>query len=226
MVERGRSSTPSEDRTPPTAPRRGANARMQPLNIVQAGPPVLRACARPLSVKEIRSRAIQELIDRMRETMRDAPGVGLAAPQIGEPLQLAVIEDRAEYQARLSPEELQSRGRAPVAFHVIINPTLTVLEAGPVEFLEGCLSVPGYAAVVPRALSVRVEALDHRGRSRVIEASGWYARILQHEIDHLQGRLYIDRMDTRTFTSLRQGDLPPDTGEIVAGTARSQGNGR
>src|SRR5688500_6327752 len=119
---------------PPTSSFPGGSLPAGPLPIVAAGHPVLRQVARPLDPSELESPALAELIDRMRETMRDAPGVGLAAPQIGEPLQLAVIEDRAEYQARLSPEELQSRGRAPVAFHVIINPTLTVLEAGPVEF--------------------------------------------------------------------------------------------
>jgi peptide deformylase len=87
---------------------------------------------------------------------------------------------------------------------VIINPKLEVVEAEPAVFYEGCLSVPGFVAQVPRALSVRVEALDHRGEPVRIEAKGWYARILQHEIDHLQGGLYIDRMDPRTFASTRE----------------------
>src|SRR5262249_9216038 len=146
---------------------------------------------------------IVRLIEEMRQTMYAAPGVGLAAPQIGEPLQLAVIEDRAEYQKAMPPEELKARGRGPVPFQVIVNPRLTVLEAGPVRFLEGCLSVPGYAAMVDRALAVRVEALDHRGEPITLEAAGWHARILQHEFDHLQGTVYVDRMDTRTFTSTR-----------------------
>jgi len=171
------------------------------LPIVYAGAPVLRQKARVLSTEELKSRAIAELVDRMRETMRAAPGVGLAAPQIGEPLALAVIEDRAEYQDKLAPEEIARRERQPVPFHVIANPRLTVLEAAPAVFLEGCLSVPGYAAEVPRALAVKVEALDHRGERVVIEARGWHARILQHEIDHLEGTLYIDRMDSRTFVA-------------------------
>jgi peptide deformylase len=174
------------------------------LVIVEAGHPVLRRQAHPLDRAAIRSPALQQLIEAMRESMRAAPGVGLAAPQIGEALQLAVIEDRSEYQARLTEEELRERDRRPVPFHVIINPRLTVIEAGPASFAEGCLSIPGYAAVVPRAIAVRVESLDHRGEPRVIEARGWYARILQHEIDHLEGTLYVDRMDTRSFTSLRQ----------------------
>jgi peptide deformylase len=199
-----------------------------PLTIVEAGHPVLRRPAHPLDAAALRSPAIVQLIEAMRETMRAAPGVGLAAPQIGESLQLAVIEDRPEYQARLAPDELAERGRAPVPFHVIANPRLTVLDAVPAVFAEGCLSIPGYAAAVSRPLKVRVDALDHHGEPRTIEASGWYARILQHEIDHLIGTLYIDRMDSRTFTSLRQaqGEIEPDPERTPAGTARSRGNGR
>lgn len=135
----------------------------------------------------------------MRDTMRDAPGVGLAAPQVGESLQLVVIEDRAEYQRDIAPEILAERQREPVPLHVLANPTLTVLDAGPAEFFEGCLSVSGWVALTPRALAVRVEALDEHGQPVTITARGWYARILQHEIDHLHGTLYVDRMYTRTF---------------------------
>ena len=174
------------------------------LKIVEVGDPVLRTPARALTADEVRSPPMGALIELMRETMRDAPGVGLAAPQIGEPLQLAVIEDRADYQDGLSAEELEARGRAPVPFHVIVNPRLTIVEAGPAVFYEGCLSIPGFLAQVPRGLAVRVDALDHHGEPVSIRARGWYARILQHEIDHLAGTLYIDRMDTRTFASARQ----------------------
>jgi peptide deformylase len=199
------------------------------LPIVEAGHPVLRRQAHPLDPAELREPALVQLIEAMRETMRAAPGVGLAAPQIGESLQLAVIEDRAEYQARLDPAELAERGRAPVPFHVIVNPRLTVLEAGPAVFAEGCLSIPGYAATVARASKVRVDALDHHGQPRTIEASGWYARILQHEIDHLNGMLYIDRMDSRTFTSLGPASAaaaPPPPHQADAPATRGHGDGR
>jgi len=169
------------------------------MEIVQVGHPVLRAVGRALTAEELPKLA--ELIANMRETMREAPGVGLAAPQIGESLQLAVVEDRAEYQSRASREELTERERKFVPLHVLINPKLTITDPTPVEFFEGCLSVEGYLALVPRARGVRVEALDENGQPVVIDAVGWYARILQHEIDHLNGRLYIDRMRTRTFTT-------------------------
>lgn len=172
------------------------------LKILQVGEPVLRQPARPLTVEEIRSASLQQLIDLMRETMRDAPGVGLAAPQVGEPLQLAVIEDRAEYTKDLPAEVLAARERSPVPFHVIINPTLRVEPHSTVEFFEGCLSVAGFMAVVPRAVAVHVECLNERAEPVVIKARGWYARILQHEIDHLHGRLYLDQMQTRTFMTV------------------------
>jgi len=155
-----------------------------------------------LTPGEIVGKEIQTLIESMRKTMHEAPGVGLAAPQIGHSLQLAVIEDRAEYHKDISAEQLRERERRPVPFHAIINPRITEKSDDVAEFFEGCLSLPGFSALVPRARTVRVEFLNERGMKETLEASGWYARILQHEIDHLRGTLYIDRMDSRTFGSL------------------------
>ncbi len=169
------------------------------LKLNQVGEPALRRRARALSKAEIRDTALQQLIEWMRETMRDAPGVGLAAPQIGEALQLAVIEDRSEYMQYIAPETLAERARSPVPFQVIINPRLTVVDNTAIEFFEGCLSLTGYTALVPRARAVRVNCLNEHAESVVINACGWYARILQHEIDHLQGTLYIDRMVSQSF---------------------------
>ena len=172
------------------------------LKIVNVGEPVLRQAARAVSREEVLSPPIQDLIEYMRETVRDAPGVGLAAPQVGEALQLAVIEDKAEYHKTLSEADLREKGRREVPFHVIVNPVLELLTEPDAVFFEGCLSLPGFTALVPRATEVRVHCLDHRGETQVIEASGWYARILQHEFDHLQGVLYIDRMQAHSFSTL------------------------
>jgi peptide deformylase len=172
------------------------------LKIVHVGEPVLRQKAQPLAAAEISSNSTRKLIERMRETMRDAPGVGLAAPQIGVSLQIAVIEDLAEYHKDASREKLAERERKAVPFHVIINPKIRKTSPQKVEFYEGCLSLPGFSAMVPRAHHVSVECLDEHGKPKVIEASGWYARILQHEIDHLLGTRYIDRMNSRSFSSL------------------------
>jgi peptide deformylase len=172
------------------------------LPIVQAGEPVLRQKARALRPNEIRSREIRDLIANMRETMYDAPGVGLAAPQIGRNLQLAVIEDRSEYTQDWTEDQLADRERTVVAFHVIINPKITLLDHEQIEFFEGCLSLNGLMALVPRAHRVRVECLNEKGEQKIITASGWYARILQHEIDHLHGTVYIDHMYPRTLMTV------------------------
>jgi peptide deformylase len=172
-----------------------------PLDIVQVGHPVLRQRARALALDELASPRIQQLIVDMRETMRAAPGVGLAAPQIGEAIQLVVIEDPAEYHAKLTPEELAARERASVPFHVLVNPTLTIRTDEVVHAFEGCLSFSGFSMIVPRARKVRVEAIDEHGQRVVRVATGWYARILQHEVDHLHGTVCIDRAHTRTLTT-------------------------
>ncbi len=112
------------------ADQRDGELRPMRLKITTVGEAVLRQRARPLTSTEIRSTKIQQLIEHMRETMNDAPGVGLAAPQVGMPLQLAVIEDKQEYFAAFSPEQIAERERQPVPFHVIINPVLHVQLAG------------------------------------------------------------------------------------------------
>lgn len=168
------------------------------LAIVQLGNPILRQCARELSKKEILSPQIQQLIEQMKVTLRGV-GVGLAAPQIGCSIQMAVIEDTEEYQKTIPAELLKLREREPVPFHVIINPKITIDESEYVEFFEGCLSVTNCMGVVPRARSVRVECLNEKAEPVVIEARGWYARILQHEIDHLLGNLFLDRVLTKSL---------------------------
>jgi peptide deformylase len=172
------------------------------LQIAQIGEQVLRAPANELSRQDILSPKTQELIEHMRDTMRNAPGVGLAAPQVGVPLQLAVIEDREEYQKKFTPTQLSERQRQPIPFHVIVNPRIVSADNTGLEFFEGCLSVAGYSAIVPRARAVTVEYLNEHAENKRVEAVGWYARIMQHEIDHLAGVLYVDRMRPCTLTTL------------------------
>lgn len=162
----------------------------------------MRSPGRLLAAEELADPKIMRLIDDMRETLQDAPGVGLAAPQVGVPVQLAIVEDRPEYSKDIAADQLAERERLPIPFHVIINPVLEPISDRQVEFFEGCLSVNGFTALVARWREVRVRCLDESGHQRNIEATGWYARILQHEIDHLQGTLYIDRMRPRSFCTL------------------------
>lgn len=170
-------------------------------HIIQTGDPVLRVKANAVEPAEILTQPIQQLIATMKETMEQAPGVGLAAPQIAESWQILVIEDKKEYHLNATAEQLKERERYPVPFHVIINPTLTIDSKEIVEFYEGCLSVAGFVAKVPRALKVTVSGLNEKAEPITIKARGWYARILQHEFDHLQGTLFLDRMLTRTFST-------------------------
>jgi peptide deformylase len=170
--------------------------------IVQVGDPVLRRRAREVTRDELATPAIQNMIATMRDTMRDAPGVGLAAPQIGESLQLVVIEDPPQLQAGLTPEQLAERERAAVPFHVLVNPRLIPEGDAVVSAYEGCLSFSPFTMIVPRWHKVRVEALDEHGEPVVHVGTGWYARILQHEIDHLRGIVCCDRMDPRTLATV------------------------
>jgi peptide deformylase len=170
------------------------------LPIVQIGDPVLRREARALTKEEILSPQVQELIAQMKKTM-SGTGVGLAAPQVGYSVQLIVIEDLEEYLTFLTPQQILERERRPIPLHVIINPRLTCAGEETRDFYEGCLSVPELRGVVTRARSVRVDCLDERGEPRSIFASGWYARILQHECDHLRGTLCLDCVQTRTLSN-------------------------
>jgi peptide deformylase len=172
-----------------------------PPAIVQAGHPVLRAEAAPVPAEMLGTKKLRDLVASMVEAMRKAPGVGLAAPQIGVGLSLIVLEDSEALMARLGPDERRARGRVAFPLKVIANPVLTSMGSGRATFFEGCLSVEGYMALVERDLEVEVSGVDDRGDPVRWRASGWPARILQHEVDHLRGTLYVDRMITRTFAT-------------------------
>ena len=171
------------------------------LEIVQVGDPVLRRPARPVSPDELATPFVQELLVSMRDTMYDAPGVGLAAPQVGESLQLVVVEDDGPWLETMSDARRRELERVSLPFTVLVNPTLEPLGDETCEFFEGCLSVEGFSAMVRRHRAVRVRALDETGEPLELDLEGWPARILQHELDHLAGILYLDRMDPRTFTT-------------------------
>jgi peptide deformylase len=175
---------------------------MEQNNIVQTGHPVLRQRAEDVAPERIGTPEFQALLQRMVEAMRAAQGVGLAAPQLGVPLRVFVLEDRDELMTSLTPLERDERERRPVALRVLINPTLTPIGDQKVTFFEGCLSIAGYAGLVERFHEVEVRGLDEHGVPQSLRMSGWPARILQHEFDHLEGRLYIDRMRTRSFGTM------------------------
>ena len=153
------------------------------------GHPVLRAVARPLEKAEIKGAIVQKLVDDMIETMIEYHGVGLAAPQVHERMRLFV--------AALDADEDNDRPVAPV---VIINPEITVVGADVVEDWEGCLSIPDIRGRVPRAREIKVRAIDRKGDRIELRAHDFPARVIQHETDHLDGVLFVDRM--RSFETL------------------------
>ncbi|HEX4386114.1 MAG TPA: peptide deformylase [Myxococcales bacterium] len=173
---------------------------MAGLAIVQVGTPVLRERAQNVAVSRMSSPEFAALCEAMVETMREAPGVGLAAPQVGLGLRMFVMEDKPEYVANLTPEENAERERDAVPLRIFVNPALTPIGDAKVGFFEGCLSVEGYVGYVQRYAEVEVTGLDEKGQPQTMRARGWPARILQHEFDHLEGTLYIDRMLTRSFS--------------------------
>ncbi|MEU5666190.1 peptide deformylase [Streptomyces longwoodensis] len=167
-----------------------------PLPIVAAGDPVLRAGTVRYD-GQLDPALLARFVEALRVTMRAAPGVGLAAPQVGVELRIAVVEDPAPV-----PEEVRvARGRVPLPFRVLVNPSYEPVGTVRAAFFEGCLSVPGWQAVVARPAEVRLTGADEHGRPLDELVTGWPARIVQHETDHLDGTLYLDRAETRSLSS-------------------------
>jgi peptide deformylase len=164
--------------------------------IVQAGHPVLRQLAAPFT-GQLNDAELGQLIDLMRSVMHKAPGVGLAAPQLGIPLQVAVLEDQFVVDAEVAA----ARGREPLPFFAMLNPTYQPLGSATVAFYEGCLSVNGLQAAVARPETVRLDFTARDGSPQQREFSGWQARIVQHETDHVHGVLYLDRAEMRSISS-------------------------
>jgi peptide deformylase len=167
--------------------------------IVQAGDPVLRRKARQVPREKLGTAELEGLVGEMVRTMRTAPGVGLAAPQIGVDWQLLVAEDDEGKSSDLSEEERSQRQRTSLPLVAIVNPELRLVGKAQATFFEGCLSVSGWTALVTRALDIEVTGLTPAGEPLALRLSGWPARILQHEVDHLNGTLYVDRMHSRSF---------------------------
>jgi len=160
---------------------------MSILKVSRLGNPVLRMKTQHLTKEALAGPTIQTLIDNMMETMVDYYGVGLAANQIHESLSIAVIESHGP------------RGDIPMT--VLVNPDITVLDEGLSEDWEGCLSIPDLRGRVPRYRRLRVDALDRHGHKIDFIAEDFFARVVQHEFDHLMGKVYLDRMrDFQTLT--------------------------
>jgi peptide deformylase len=167
--------------------------------ILSVGDPLLRKRARAVTREQLRSAPVQQLIDDLVATMRDARGAGLAANQVGALRRIAVVEVR--------PDNPRYPYKPPIPLTVMINPVVEPLDGETVEINEGCLSVPNLRGTVDRHLTVRVRYLDRDGNERADLRRGLSAGTFQHEVDHLDGILFLDRVrDPRTFTTWDQFD--------------------
>ena len=166
---------------------------MSILKIARIGHPVVRTAAKPVPEKAFADPAFQKLVDDMRETMYEYNGVGVAAPQVHVSMRLAVLEIPG------------SDDQAEVPFAVLANPVITPIGNEAENGWEGCLSVPDLRGLVPRLAELRLEALDREGKPFSLEASGFFARVIQHECDHLDGNVYLDRMaDMKSLTFIQE----------------------
>jgi peptide deformylase len=166
------------------------------LKVARLGHPVLRRAAEPVPLREIARPETQRLIDDMVETMHEYVGVGLAAPQVHVGKQIAVLECEPHPRHPDMP-------RIPLM--TIINPVLTPMGEGMVSDWEGCLSIPDFRGLTPRHATVRLEAYGRKGERIELTATDFFARVLQHETDHLEGRVYLDRMpDLSTLSHLQE----------------------
>jgi peptide deformylase len=166
------------------------------LKVTRLGHPVLRQVGKQLTAKELNSPALQKFIDDMIETMKEYDGVGLAADQVHETKQICVLEvaDNPRYP-----------NKSKVPLTVLVNPKITPLSEETEDDWEGCLSIPDLRGQVPRFKSIRVEALDRDGKSLDFVAHDFHARVIQHEYDHLNGKVYLDRMrDFYTLSFLQE----------------------
>jgi peptide deformylase len=165
--------------------------------IAQIGHPVLREVAREVTRAELASPAVQTFIDDLIETMRDADGAGLAAIQVYEPIRICAIEVRDNPRYPYKPK---------IPLTILVNPVLTPVDEEMFENNEGCLSVPNLRGVVKRFVHIRVQALDRHGNAIDEVVHGLKAGTYQHEVDHLNGKVFVDRADPATFATWNEFD--------------------
>jgi peptide deformylase len=163
------------------------------LEIVEVGDPVLRERAREVTADELASPEVQALIEEMIETKRAANGAGLAAPQVGEPLRIAIAE--------VEPHNPRYPYKPPLPLTVLVNPVLEPLDDEVALINEGCLSVPNLRGEVPRHMSIAVRYVDRDGSEHEEVRRGLTAGTFQHEVDHLDGVLFVDRADPRSLST-------------------------
>ncbi|KJE93619.1 polypeptide deformylase [Capsaspora owczarzaki ATCC 30864] len=172
--------------------------------LLAIGEDSLRLPSRQVSLDELRSSATQALIDRMIATMRRTEGVGIAAVQLGDNRAIACIEFTAKHLAEATPEMAATHKMEAVPLTVMVNPRVLRASSDLVEGAEGCLSVPGMQAIVFRPRHVAIDCLDRNGAPQTLKLSGWSARIAMHEVDHLKGELFTDKMERKSLAVMHK----------------------
>lgn len=198
-----------EGDTPPAPPT---------LPVRHVGDPLLRRRADTVADDDIGSMFVQDLVFEMHRAMRSSGGVGLAAPQVGESVRIVVLEDPESFLTHVSAAKRTALARKPLVATTLINPVVISTGDDQASYYEGCLSIPGLVAMVARDLVVDVDSADAEGRRSITTFSGWAARIVQHEIDHLDGILFTDRMLARTLTTpenLRRHVKSRSSGQVL-----------
>lgn len=171
-------------------------------HVCQIGNPVLRKVANPVPRDKISTAEFQQLLDHMIRIMRETRGVGLAAPQVGVSLQVFCMELTELHLKLLGPEKAADLQMTKLPLTILINPHLTITNHATIVREEGCLSVGGYVGRVARATAVQVKGINRHGNDEQHDLIGWSARIVQHEVDHLQGVIYVDKMAAGSLRSM------------------------
>ncbi|XP_073440256.1 conserved oligomeric Golgi complex subunit 8 isoform X2 [Dendrobates tinctorius] len=170
--------------------------------VAQTGDPILRVQTQTVPPDHISHPDTQAILSRMVQVLKSCGCVGISAPQLGLPLRIMTLELREEMCQLVPPDVRTQREMEPFTLKIFINPTMRILDSRKLSFPEGCSSIHGFSAVVPRYHSVEISGLNEKGEATSWKAQGWAARVIQHEMDHLDGVLYVDKMDPRTFVNV------------------------
>ncbi|EDW67134.1 peptide deformylase, mitochondrial [Drosophila virilis] len=184
-------------------------------HFTQIGDPVLRVRAEEVPPERLDSHEINDIVDQMVKVLRHYDCVGVAAPQLGVPLRIIVMEFREGKRAQFTAEDYEQRKMSPLPLSVFINPKIEIITDAQHTHPEGCMSVRGFSGQVARYDRVRVTGIGMLGTPSELELVGWSARIAQHEMDHLNGIIYVDRMDVSSFTCINWPQINASGGRAV-----------
>ncbi|KAM3956759.1 peptide deformylase, mitochondrial [Aphomia sociella] len=184
-------------------------------HVVQVGDPTLRKVSEPVPVNQIKSNDVQNVIKKLECVLNKYGSLGMSAPQIGVNMRIFVMQHTPKQISVIPKETIKSRGISAIPFTVFINPTLKVIDYLKLVHTEGCESVQGYTAEVPRYKEVEVTGYNSEGEKTSKTFKDWAARIAQHEIDHLDGKLYVDKMDRKTFECICWEEVNLSKGKLV-----------